>query len=50
MPESMSLQNDEQFHVKNWMTPSPFCIQPGQTLAEASKDGESSPGKPACTG
>ncbi|MBX9974515.1 sigma 54-interacting transcriptional regulator [Cytobacillus firmus] len=37
MPKSMSLQNDEQFHVKNWMTPSPFCIQPGQTLAEASK-------------
>ncbi|UYG93766.1 sigma 54-interacting transcriptional regulator [Cytobacillus firmus] len=42
MPQSISdkkedLLNDEHLKVKNWMTPSPFCIQPGQTLAEASK-------------
>nr|WP_315362784.1 sigma 54-interacting transcriptional regulator [Cytobacillus firmus] len=42
MPQSISdkkedLLNDELLKVKNWMTPSPFCIQPGQTLAEASK-------------
>ncbi|MEH6990493.1 sigma 54-interacting transcriptional regulator [Cytobacillus firmus] len=42
MPQSISdkkedLLNDDHFKVKNWMTPSPFCIQPGQTLAEASK-------------
>lgn len=29
--------HDEIFHVKNWMTPSPYCIRPGQTLQEASK-------------
>ncbi|MCM3705642.1 MULTISPECIES: sigma 54-interacting transcriptional regulator [Cytobacillus] len=32
-----NLLNDEHLKVKNWMTPSPFCIQPGQTLAEAAK-------------
>ncbi|MCU1807172.1 sigma 54-interacting transcriptional regulator [Cytobacillus firmus] len=42
MPQSISdkkedLLNDEHLKVKNWMTPSPFFIQPGQTLAEASK-------------
>jgi PAS domain S-box-containing protein len=42
MPQSISdkkedLLNDELLKVKNWMTPSPFCIRPGQTLAEASK-------------
>ncbi|EWG12060.1 sigma-54-dependent Fis family transcriptional regulator [Cytobacillus firmus] len=42
MPQSISdkkedLLNDEHLKVKNWMTPSPFCIRPGQTLAEASK-------------
>ncbi|PWW31464.1 transcriptional regulator [Cytobacillus oceanisediminis] len=42
MPQAISekkhdLHSDERFHVKNWMTPSPYCIQPGQTLREASK-------------
>jgi PAS domain S-box-containing protein len=42
MPQSISdkketLLNDEHLKVKNWMTPSPFCIHPGQTLAVASK-------------
>lgn len=42
MPQSISekkqeLHNDELFHVKNWMTPSPYCIHPGQTMQEASK-------------
>ncbi|MCS0788620.1 sigma 54-interacting transcriptional regulator [Cytobacillus firmus] len=31
------LHIDELLYVKNWMTPSPFCIQPGQTLGEAAK-------------
>ncbi|CAM3564098.1 hypothetical protein GCM10009865_10470 [Aeromicrobium ponti] len=42
MPQAVSeknheLHSDELFHVKNWMTPSPYSIQPGQTLREASK-------------
>ncbi|KAF0819613.1 Transcriptional regulator [Bacillus sp. ZZV12-4809] len=42
MPQSISdkketLLHDEHLKVKNWMTPSPFCIHPGQTLAAASK-------------
>ncbi|MGG0716760.1 sigma 54-interacting transcriptional regulator [Robertmurraya massiliosenegalensis] len=32
-----NLHKDELFRVKNWMTPSPYFMKPGQSLSEASK-------------
>lgn len=37
LDEKLHFQQEDLFQVKNWMTPSPYSIHPGQTLREASE-------------
>lgn len=36
LDDKLNFQHEDLFQVRNWMTPSPYCIHPGRTLREAS--------------